>query len=375
MSTFKGLLITKNQEWIEQLHTLLSETNIELNVVTEWKRSFQEQQHFHYIFADLNEVKDPNQFQATSTSVLIGLAIDHDFEQGRDWLVIGAKDVIIFPIEKQRLLNLIHVTNQQLTFQKETDMGYGAGQVHAFYSAKGGSGKTLLAAITAQTLSVHHEMKVALIDLNAQFGNIDVLFGAKPFRSYFDLIPVMDEMDIRHLQNVAYYHEETKVTIITGPADPAKAESIPDELVTRLIRVARKHFDYVILDLPSTINNFTFTGLNETTHIHYVLTPDSLGLRAFKYANDLFERFQIGRGEELSILINRFNPKSELTKKDIEKIIDTETYGPIRSDYFSIQPSINMGAAFYMKKKDKGSNKVSTDMKKYIDELTKRIKG
>ena len=153
----------------------------------------------------------------------------------------------------------------------------GQGQVHAFYSAKGGSGKTLLAALTSQSLSIHHDAKVLLVDLNAQFGNMEVLFALKPFRSYFDLIPVMEEMDIRHLQNIAHYHAETNVTIITGPADPAKAESIPDELITRLIKVARSQYDHIILDLPTNINNLTFTGLNEATHIHYILTPDSLG--------------------------------------------------------------------------------------------------
>lgn len=375
MSTFKGLLITKDQEWIDQLQTLLDEIKIDLTVVSEWKRSFQEQQHYHYIFVDLRTVKEPQAFQTFSTSVLIGLTDAHDFEQGRTWLVAGAKDIIVFPQEQHRLIDLIKVMNQQITFQRETEAGYGAGKVHAFYSAKGGSGKTLLAALTSQSLSIHHDAKVLLVDLNAQFGNMEVLFALKPFRSYFDLIPVMEEMDVRHLQNIAHYHAETNVTIITGPADPAKAESIPDELITRLIKVARSQYDHIILDLPTNINNLTFTGLNEATHIHYILTPDSLGLRTYKYAKELFERFQLGQGDEFHLLINRYHPKSELTIKDIEKILDRHIQGQVRSDYFSIQPHMNMGEAFYKKKKDKGSNKVSIDIKKYVDELLKQKKG
>ena len=375
MSTFKGLLITKDQEWIDQLQTLLDEIKIDLTVVSEWKRSFQEQQHYHYIFVDLRTAEESQAFQTFSTSVLIGLTDTHDFEQGRTWLVAGAKDIIVFPQEQHRLIDLIKVMNQKITFQKETEAGYGAGQVHAFYSAKGGSGKTLLAALASQSLSIHHDAKVLLIDLNAQFGNMEVLFALKPFRSYFDLIPVMEEMDIRHLQNIAHYHAETNVTIITGPADPAKAETIPDELISRLIRVARNQYDYIILDLPTNINNLTFTGLNEAMHIHYILTPDSLGLRAYKYAEELFEKFQLGRGDEFYLLINRYHPKSELTIKDIEKILDRPTKGQVRSDYFSVQPYMNMGEAFYKKKKDKGSNKVSIDMKKYVDDLLKQAKG
>ena len=137
MSTFKGLLITKDQEWIDQLQTLLDEIKIDLTVVSEWKRSFQEQQHYHYIFVDLRTVEESQAFQTFSTSVLIGLTDTHDFEQGRTWLVAGAKDIIVFPEEQHRLIDLIKVMNQKITFQKETEAGYGTGQVHAFYSAKG----------------------------------------------------------------------------------------------------------------------------------------------------------------------------------------------------------------------------------------------
>ena len=37
-------------------------------------------------------------------------------------------------------------------------------------------------------------------------------------------------------------------------------------------------------------------------HIHYILTPDSLGLRAYKYAEELFEKFQLGQGDEFYLL-------------------------------------------------------------------------
>lgn len=374
MSNFKGLFISKNQVWKEQISNLLNDDQIDITTVPEWKRTSLEQQHYHYIFVDLEAVEDPRKIQVPSTSVLIGLTSEHDFEVGREWLVAGAKDLILFPEEKHRLNNLVKELNHQFIFQKEAESGFGTGQVHAFYSAKGGSGKTLLAAMVAQSLSIHHGLKVLVIDLNAQFGNIEVLFGSQPFRSYYDLIPVMEEMDVRHIQNIGHYIEEANLTLISGPTDPAKAEHLPDELISKMIRVAKSQYDYVILDLPSTINNLSFSGLNEATHVHYVLTPDSLGMRAYKHASQLFERFQIGKNGELSVIVNRVHPKLELTEKDITKILEQEVHGIIHSDFFSIQPNINMGGTFYKKAKDKGSTKVSKDVKKYVDELMKRTK-
>ncbi|MBU8881362.1 AAA family ATPase [Bacillus sp. FJAT-29790] len=372
MSAYKGLLITKDLEWSELIQQLLENENIDITVMPEWKRTFQEQQSYHYIFADMDSIENPELLKNNSKSSMIALTRDHDFLLARTWLVSGAKDVIVFPDEKERLIELVRYTRDQFRLQAETSLGYGTGQVHAFYSAKGGSGKTLLSAIAAQSLSIHHNLKVLLIDMDAQFGTVDSLFGLQPIRSYHDLIPVMEELDIRHIQNVSNVHEETKVSILTGPANPAIAQTIPDELMTKIINVASNHYDYIILDLPTNIDNLTFTGLSLAQHIHYIMTPDSLGMRAYKYAEDLFERYQIGRGDQYSLIVNRNHPKSELTVKDIVKIIGRDVQGTVSGDYFAIQPFLNMGESFFKKKKDKGTTKVTKDMKKYIDEILKR---
>lgn len=368
MSKFNAILITKDQEWSERFKDLEGKHQLDLTVTPEWKKTIGNQHHYHYYFVDVDSVEYPNQLQFTSSSYIIGLSRTADFDQTREWLTAGAKDLVVFPKEQNRLEDLIRESKQQIQFHRETEIGYGSGEVHAFYSAKGGSGKTLLAAMMGQSLSVHHGQKVLIVDLNAQFGAIDSLFGLQPPRSYYDLIPVMDEMEMRHLQNIAIDDEENGVTIITGPSNPARAEEVSDELISKLIRVARSHYDYIILDLPSTINSITFTGLSEATRIHYVLTPDSLGMRCFKYANELFERFQLGVNGTLSIVLNRTHPKSELHKKDIEKIIAKNIDGTISSDFLGIQPYMNMGVSFFKKKKDKGSSKTSKDMKKYVEE-------
>jgi pilus assembly protein CpaE len=368
VSKFNAILITQDQDWSERFKGIEEKHQLELTVTPEWKKTIGNQQHYHYYFVDVDSIEYPNQLQFTSSSFVIGLSRTADFDQTREWLIAGAKDLVVFPKEQNRLEELIRESKEQIKFHRETEIGYGTGEVHAFYSAKGGSGKTLLAAMMAQSLSVHHSQKVLLVDLNAQFGAVDSLFGLQPPRSYYDLIPVMDEMEMRHLQNIASVEEENGVTIITGPSNPAKAEEISDELISKIIRVARSHYDYIILDLPSTINSITFTGLSEATKVHYILTPDSLGMRCFKYANELFERFQIGMNGTLSIVLNRSHSKSELHKKDIEKIIAKDVNGTISSDYFGIQPYMNMGVSFFKKKKDKGDSKASKDMKKYVEE-------
>lgn len=374
MFQVNALLLTEDEEWQERISEYAERNSLHLTVAQEIRKMLGQQQYHIYLF-DLDTVPLQQMIpQMTAMSAVIGLTRKENFEVSREWLIKGAKDIIVFPEEKPRLEALIQEIVNQYTIQREADMGFGTGEVHAFYSAKGGSGCTILAAMMSQSFSVHYQKKVLLIDLNAQYGVTDALFSMQPQRSYYDLLPVVNEIEMRHLQNIANEHVDTGVFVISSPSDPEKTEEITDELIAKLIRVARAHFDHVILDLPSAMNSITFTALNAATKIHYVMTPDSLGLRSYKYANELFEKFSIGAGMTKTLLLNKVHAKSEMTASDIKKIVGTEIEAQFADDFYGIQPNINMGTGFYRNKKHKGDSKIAKDMKKYIDSFVLKSK-
>ena len=189
-----ALLLTEDEEWQERFSEYAERNGLHLTVAKEMKKMLG-QQHYHIYFFDLDTV--PLQQivpQMTAMSAVVGLTRKENFEVSRKWLIRGAKDVIVFPEEKIRLEALIQEIIKQYTIQREADMEFGTGEVHTFYSAKGGSGCTILAAMMSQSLSVHYQKKVLLIDLNAQYGVTDALFSMQPQRSYYDLLPVVNEI-------------------------------------------------------------------------------------------------------------------------------------------------------------------------------------
>ena len=374
MFQVNALLLTEDEEWQGRFSEYAERNGFHLSVAKEMRKILG-QQHYHIYFFDLDTVS-LQQFspQMTAMSAVIGLTRKENFEVSREWLIRGAKDIIVFPEENLRLEALVQEIITQFTIQREADMGFGTGEVHTFYSAKGGSGCTVLAAMMSQSLSVHYQKKVLLIDLNAQYGVTDALFSMQPQRSYYDLLPVVNEIEMRHIQNVANEHVDTGVFVISSPSDPEKTEQITDELIAKLIRVARAHFDHVILDLPSAMNSITFTALNAATKLHYVMTPDSLGLRSYKYANELFNKFSIGTGITKTLFLNKVHAKSEMTSSDIGKIIGKKVDAQFTDDFYGMQPNINMGTGFYRNKNHKGDSKVAKDMKKYIDSFVLKPK-
>ncbi|WP_270183004.1 AAA family ATPase [Alkalihalobacillus sp. CinArs1] len=368
-SSYKSLILSKKEDVIESVKRELLESGVDVVTQEEWKPSFSET--FQFYFVDSDELEALQAITVPTSSFVIGITEDRSFDEGRRWVKAGAYDVMVFPDEIDRLSQLIVDIQQSLELTEQSfNRDSGNGIVHAFYSAKGGSGTTLLSILTAQSLRIHHDKRVILIDLNAQFGGVEPALGLEFSRSYYDLQPVLQELSLHHIENVSIRDERTGIDVLTGPANPAKAEEINEELITKVIRTCRAHYDHVILDVPSAISTISFTGLSESTAIHYILTPDSLGLRAFKNAMDLFERFQLsGRNHPVSLLLNRTHPKGELAEKDIARLLSKEVTASVRSDYFGLQPVLNMGEPFYKKKNDRGQSKATKDMKLFVDKV------
>src|SRR5207245_5880767 len=68
------------------------------------------------------------------------------------------------------------------------------GQVFCFYSGKGGVGKSLIAANLAVSMANETKGKVALVDLDLQFGDIGVLLNLDHSQGITDLIENIDHM-------------------------------------------------------------------------------------------------------------------------------------------------------------------------------------
>ncbi|MDL0420918.1 AAA family ATPase [Caldibacillus thermoamylovorans] len=286
---------------------------------------------------------------ASPSTLVIFIAKTSDFTLLRSITKAGATEFFVFPEEQgvfaAKLPTIIknyelNKDNQDTTF---STFVRGSGQIISFFSGSGGTGKTVLASTFAQTLKLESTAEVILIDLNLQFGGIETVISINSNRSIADLAPVIRELNEGHIRNVSQTESFSKMDVLISPCDAEVAETLSEDFITKLLRTCRRSFDFVIIDLPSFINNQVVTALEESDRIYYVLVPDTPSLKVLKQFEELSIRLGIELKSRMSIILNHVGKENEVQEKDLKDIVRFPIEAKIRRDIKGLQPFVNKG--------------------------------
>lgn len=174
--------------------------------------------------------------------------------------------------------------------------------VIAVLPAKPGSG--------ASTVAVHMAAAAAGFNRKTLLLEADVYSGA--LRYMLDLHPahfVSDALQTRLDTEVQWNGVVTACHgfhLLPASGDPGSVRGSRWD-ITRLINLAREHYDTVIVDLPSHIDDVTDVVLAEADHSILVATPELPSLNLAR--RRLFELERRGvNHQHLQLLVNRFRP-------------------------------------------------------------------
>jgi len=127
---------------------------------------------------------------AASRPPVIIFARDGDPEAMRLAMKAGARDYFTRPVDTATLLS----TLMQIAGDKAPAES-GSCRITAFMNVKGGSGATLLATNTAHILAAKLGKRVALVDLDIQFGTLSLYLDANPSAGVIDVLQDSSELD------------------------------------------------------------------------------------------------------------------------------------------------------------------------------------
>ncbi|MEP5761641.1 MAG: AAA family ATPase [Litoreibacter sp.] len=142
--------------------------------------------------------------------------------------------------------------------------GTNEGAIIAVHGLAGGAGATTFAINLAWELATSdkkHTPSVCVLDLDFQFGSVATYLDLPRREIVYEVLSDIDGMDddsfIASLQTV-----DDKVHVLTAPADLLPLDIIQPEEVQKLIETAQRNFDFVIIDMPTTLVQWSETVLS-----------------------------------------------------------------------------------------------------------------
>lgn len=128
----------------------------------------------------------------------------------------------------------------------------------------GGTGATTLAVNLAWEIAnvdKKNPPSVCLIDFDLQFGSTSTYLDLTRRDVIFEVLSDAQTMDVDAFKQALQTYEG-KLSVFTSPADILPLDLIGPTEVEALLKLAQECFDVVIIDMPTTIVQWTETVLN-----------------------------------------------------------------------------------------------------------------
>ena len=251
----------------------------------------------------------------------------------------GVREILPAPMSTETLKLAINHARGHLSLSKPQDIK--AGQVIAMIPAKGGAGATFLAANLAFALSKLGK-RVAVLDLNLYFGDLILFMGShKSDSNLFDLARQADRLDGALLDS-SMVKVSDHLHILAASNSPEHASQISSNGLEKLIDLSREHYDFVVLDLSSMLDEVTVKALDFADNIYLIMQLSLPSLHAAKRIVAFF-RDRGYPSDKLSIVVNRFEKGGYISLDDVSKTTHSKIDRTITNSFSAVSASVNQG--------------------------------
>ncbi|MBI5283207.1 MAG: AAA family ATPase [Candidatus Solibacter usitatus] len=206
------------------------------------------------------------------------------------------------------------------------------GKVIAFTSAKPGSGASTLATQTAFCLKRMTGKRVLLADFDILSGSIAFALKLNPTYTLVDALERSDQLDPGLWSSLTI--NASGVDVLAAP-DSAISDSIESSRLHDVLEYARMLYDWVVVDLPTVFHRLSLFVLSEAEQSFLISTSELPSLHLARRAVNMLAQLGYGK-ERFQMVINRLNKKAEISRADIEKVLNCPVFATIPNDYYAL---------------------------------------
>jgi pilus assembly protein CpaE len=310
---------------------------------------------------------------------IIMLTAEADVEQRVRGLRAGADDDIVKPFHPLELIARIKALLSRSGGDQPAKAGTDhptLGRLACFYGAKGGVGTTTMAINTAIALATRLKRKTALFDANLQFGDERVFLDlGLDSASIVNAISEPD-LDADLLKRLMVNHR-SGIDLLLAPPNPESADIVVERQradprsLTNILALLRKAYDYTIVDMAKSIDDFNLQLFDEADVIFVVMTADLSCLKNVRLVLETMESLGYERGK-VQLVLNRSNAYTGINVDNAESALGRKIDYQVINEYRGAISALNSGEPFMSSRPD---GPLGQSLTKFAQEMDETLAG
>lgn len=289
---------------------------------------------------------------------IIMLTAEADVEQRVRGLRAGADDDIVKPFHPLELIARIKALLARAGSgqPRKTSEKVSLGRLACFYGAKGGVGTTTIAINTAIALATRLKRKTALIDANLQFGDTRVFLDMGLDSSSMVNAITENDLDAELLKKLVVSHR-TGIDLLLAPPNPEQADIVVERqrtdpgALSNILALMRRAYDYTLVDMAKTIDDFNLQLFDEADFIFVVMTADLSCLKNVRLVLETMDSLGYERNK-IQLILNRSNAYTGINVDNAESALGRKIDFQVINEYRGAIGALNSGEPFMSSRPD-----------------------
>jgi pilus assembly protein CpaE len=308
-------------------------------------------------------------------SPIIMMSVQGEQDYLRRSMLAGAREFLVKPFSADELINSIrHVHELEKVrraryapMQQQAAAGGGggpaataseSGKIIAFFSPKGGVGRTTIATNLAVALHQSTGKDVVLVDGSLPFGDIAVILNMSPkAKTIADLIGSFEQADAEIVESILVQHS-TGIKVLLAPPTPESTELITGAHVKHVLELLKQRYAFVVVDTWPSFQEQVITMLDVSDVILTLMTLEITSLKNVRVFMEIAEKLGYG-SDKVQLVANRNDSSGGIKASDVEASLGRKIPHTIVSDGRTLVLAVNRGVPFVISHRD---SQVSKDI-------------
>jgi len=257
-----------------------------------------------------------------------------ELETIRKAMLAGARDFLLAPLKpedlKRSLTALLELGERRKRRDAGSQMLGPHGAIITVFGAKGGVGKTTIAANLAVALVRNAGQSVVLVDADDTFGDAAAMLELLPERTVADGLRAAHAVDGESAKDFLTLHP-SGLAVVSTPASPLEWKGVTGEPVQRMLYRLARQFDIVLVDTAGTLSDVSQAALEAGSLVLWVTTPEYASVRDSLQALNTLRGLQLPQ-DRIRLVLNAVYPEVEISAASIEDALGHPIFWTVPHD-------------------------------------------